>query len=110
MVRRWANFGVPPGPVAEYTADPPVVHVSGQVTFTAHDSQHTKFTWSFGDGTTSQGRKVKHRFGDANGTQLGPHTCANGGPVRATSMPSINRFPGLKIETWAPAEVSGLPL
>ncbi len=40
------------------------------MTFTAKDLQRTRFTWSFGDGTEAHGRKVKHRFTDADGTQL----------------------------------------
>ena len=64
------HFDVTPGSPAEFTVDPPVFSPGDKVTFTAHDSPHTKFTWSFGDGTEAHGRKVKHRFPDANGTQL----------------------------------------
>jgi hypothetical protein len=64
------KFNVTPGPVAEFTVDPPVFGVGDKVTFTAKDSPHAKFTWSFGDGTEAQGRKVKHVFTDADGTQL----------------------------------------
>jgi hypothetical protein len=41
-----------------------------RVTFTADHSPHTKFTWLFGDGTTANGRRVKHKFPDALGTAL----------------------------------------
>jgi hypothetical protein len=64
------HFDVTPGPVAEFTLEPPVFGPGEKVTFTAKDSPHTQFTWSFGDGTEAHGRKVKHRFADAEGTQL----------------------------------------
>ncbi len=64
------RFNVTPGPVAEFSVDTPIFRPGDQVTFTAHASPHTKFTWLFGDGTESHGRKVKHRFPDADGTQL----------------------------------------
>ncbi len=41
-----------------------------KITFTARESPNTRFTWLFGDGTEAHGSKVKHRFADADGTQL----------------------------------------
>jgi hypothetical protein len=38
--------------------------------FTAAPSPHTHFTWLFGDGTEAHGKRVEHRFADADGTQL----------------------------------------
>jgi hypothetical protein len=64
------RFDVTPGPVAEFTIDPPVFGPGDKVTFTAKESPHTEFTWSFGDGTEARGGKVKHRFADASGTQV----------------------------------------
>jgi hypothetical protein len=64
------KFRVSPGPVASFTVDPPVFGPGHKVTFEAHSSPHTKFTWLFGDGTEGHGRKVKHAFRDADGTEL----------------------------------------
>jgi hypothetical protein len=58
------------GPVAAFTVDPPVFAPGEKVTFTAAPSPHTRFTWLFGDGTEAHGRRVQHRFADADGTQL----------------------------------------
>lgn len=65
-----AHFNVSSGPVAAFTVDPPVFGVGKMVTFTARNSPHTRFTWLFGDGTQARGRRVRHRFTDANGTEL----------------------------------------
>ena len=64
------RFNVTTGPVAGFTVDPPLFGPGDKVTFTAQESAHTEFTWSFGDGTEAHGRKVKHLFPDAEGTQL----------------------------------------
>jgi PA14 domain len=64
------KFPKPTGPVARFSTDPPVFAPNGEVTFTAEPSPHAIFTWLFGDGTSAHGRKVKHRFPDANGTDL----------------------------------------
>jgi hypothetical protein len=63
------RFVVSTGPVASFTFDPPVFGPGQKVTFTAHDSPHTQFTWLFGDGTEAHGRTVKHKFPDDEGTQ-----------------------------------------
>jgi PA14 domain len=64
------KFPAPSGPVARFTVDPPVFGTRDEVTFTASPSPHTNFTWLFGDGTEGHGRKVRHRFADADGTDL----------------------------------------
>jgi hypothetical protein len=64
------RFPGPSGPVARFTFDPPVFGTRDEVTFTAAQSAHTRFTWLFGDGTEAHGRKVRHRFNDADGTDL----------------------------------------
>jgi hypothetical protein len=64
------RFDVTPGPSASFTWDPPVIAPGETITFTAHPSPHTRFIWSFGDGTQAHGRTVRHRFPDASGTQL----------------------------------------
>jgi len=58
------------GPVAAFTVNPPVFTPGQQVTFTAQLSPGARYTWLFGDGTEAQGRLVRHRFPDAEGTQL----------------------------------------
>ncbi len=65
-----AQFPAPSGPLARFTVDPPVFAPGEKVTFTAAPSPHTDFTWLFGDGTEAHGRRVRHRFADAEGTEL----------------------------------------
>jgi hypothetical protein len=65
-----AHFAAPHGPVAAFTVDPPVFAPGESVTFTAQLSPGARFTWLFGDGTEAHGRRVRHRFPDAEGTQL----------------------------------------
>ncbi len=57
-------------PVASFSWDPPVFAPGQQVTFTARLSPDAQYTWLFGDGTEAHGRRVRHRFPDAAGTQL----------------------------------------
>ncbi len=56
--------------VASFTVDPPFFAPGDKVTFTAAEGEHAHYTWSFGDGSEAHGRKVEHRFADAEGTQL----------------------------------------
>jgi hypothetical protein len=65
-----AHFTAPHGPVAAFTVDPPIVAPGDQVTFTAQASARARYTWLFGDGTVAHGRQVRHRFADADGTEL----------------------------------------
>jgi hypothetical protein len=65
-----AKFAAPHGPVADFTLDPPVFAPGAKVTFTAQLSPGARYTWLFGDGTQATGRRVRHRFPDAEGTEL----------------------------------------
>ena len=65
-----AQFPAPHGPVAAFTVDPPVFAPGEKVTFTAQPSPGARYTWLFGDGTQATGRRVRHRFPDAEGTEL----------------------------------------
>jgi hypothetical protein len=65
-----ATFTAPHGPVAAFTVEPPVFAPGQQVTFTARPSAGVSYTWLFGDGTQATGRRVRHRFADAEGTLL----------------------------------------
>jgi hypothetical protein len=58
------------GAVAAFTVAPPVFAPGEMVTFTAQPSPGAHYTWLFGDGTQTSGRSVRHRFADAEGTQL----------------------------------------
>jgi hypothetical protein len=57
-------------PVAAFTIDPPVFAPRQKVAFTAKASPDAQYTWLFGDGTQATGRRVRHRFPDADGTEL----------------------------------------
>ncbi len=61
-----------PAPVlaAAFTVEPPVFAPGQKITFTAQDSPRAEYTWLFGDGSTAHGRRVRHRFPDALGTEL----------------------------------------
>ncbi len=59
------NFSA--GPVAAFTIDPPFFSPGQNVTFTAQASPKARYTWLFGDGTQAHGRRVRHRFPDADG-------------------------------------------
>ena len=63
-------FPASKGPVARFTVDPPVFGPGQEVTFTAEEAPGAKYTWLFGDGTQATGREVRHRFADAEGTEL----------------------------------------
>ncbi len=65
-----ARFPAPRDPVAAFTVDPPFFAPGDKVSFVAADAPHVHFTWLFGDGTQATGRRVTHRFPDADGTEL----------------------------------------
>jgi hypothetical protein len=57
-------------PTAAFALDPPVVLPGRKITFTAEQAPHARYTWLFGDGAQARGRRVSHRFPDAEGTEL----------------------------------------
>ena len=64
------RFAPAHGPVAAFTVDPPVFRPRQKVTFRALKQPGVSYTWLFGDGTTAHGRKARHSFPDAEGTEL----------------------------------------
>jgi len=99
------------GPLASFTVDPPVFAPGQYVTFTAAPSPSARYTWLFGDGTEGHGRRVRHRFPDAEGTELDGSTAPDGpgrpgllGRFRVllhVETPSGPKNPDSAAEDWA---------
>ncbi len=69
------------GVQARFAVREPVLVPGARAHFEAvKQPRHVRYTWLFGDGTTATGRRVRHRFPDALGTQL------DGGPNGAGSF------------------------
>lgn len=64
------KFAPVSGPMAAFTVDPPFFGPRNKVTLTAQTVPGAHYYWHFGDGTQAEGRRVKHRFPDAMGTDL----------------------------------------
>jgi hypothetical protein len=64
------TYAAAPALAAGFTIDPTVIAPGKNVKFTAQDAQDAQYTWSFGDGSSAHGRRVRHRFPDALGTEL----------------------------------------
>jgi len=65
-----AAYTAQQGAVAEFTVAPEVFAPGEKITFTAQAQPGAHYTWLFGDGTQATGRRVHHRFADAEGTEL----------------------------------------
>ncbi|MGB8259602.1 MAG: PA14 domain-containing protein, partial [Terracidiphilus sp.] len=72
-----AKFAGPQGPEARFRVETPVVEPGTKVSFAAEKAAGARYTWRFGDGTEAHGQRVRHRFPDAEGTEL------NGGATGA---------------------------
>ncbi len=57
-------------PTAAFKVAPASVMPHQSVEFTAQPAPSARYTWLFGDGTEAHGRRVRHRYADALGTQL----------------------------------------
>jgi len=64
------SFSPAPALAAAFSVDPPVFAPRQKVTFTAREATGAQYTWLFGDGASAHGRRVRHRFPDALGTEL----------------------------------------
>ncbi|MGD0801803.1 MAG: PA14 domain-containing protein [Terracidiphilus sp.] len=65
-----AQFIAAHGVVAAFTVSLPVIRPGELVEFTAQPVSGARYTWLFGDGTQATGRIARHRFADAEGTEL----------------------------------------
>ena len=63
-------FAPAPALAAAFRSDPPVFAPHEKITLTAQAVPGARYTWLFGDGSTSHHRRVRHRFPDALGTEL----------------------------------------
>jgi len=57
-------------PSAAFAIAPATAVPRRPVEFTAQPAPNARYTWLFGDGTEAHGRRVRHRFADALGTEL----------------------------------------
>jgi len=64
------TFTPAPALVAAFSVEPAMIAPGKTVTLTAEDAPGAQYTWLFGDGTSAHGRRVRHRFNDALGTEL----------------------------------------
>jgi len=64
------KFAAAPGVTAAFRVEPGNVRARAKVTFIAQVAHGVRYTWLFGDGTEAHGRRVRHRFPDALGTEL----------------------------------------
>ena len=64
------KFAADHAPRAAFGVEPAVFQPDQQVTFTAQRLPHAHYRWLFGDGTEAEGWRVRHRFADADGTDL----------------------------------------
>ena len=63
-------FAPAPALAAAFSVNPQIIAPRQKVTLTAQDVPGAQYTWLFGDGSSAHGRRVRHRFPDALGTEL----------------------------------------
>ena len=63
------EYAAPTGPVAAFTLNTPYVETDREAEFLAAPVEGAHYHWYFGDGTEATGRKVRHRYTDAEGTE-----------------------------------------
>jgi hypothetical protein len=93
---------------AAFQVSPSVLQPSVTATFTASETTnpHARYQWFFGDGTTAQGRLVRHRYADAKGTNL--DTADDNGAGRFRVLLQVTDRQGNKQsnEDWAEQDVA----
>jgi len=64
------DFAPAPPLAAVFAVAPQIIEPGKKIAFTAQAAPGARYTWLFGDGTEAHGRRVRHRFRDALGTEL----------------------------------------
>ncbi len=64
------TFASAPPLVAAFAVTPQAIAPRRRITFAAQAAPGAHYTWYFGDGTEAHGRRARHRFPDALGTEL----------------------------------------
>jgi hypothetical protein len=89
---------------AAFQVSPVVLQPNVIATFTADATGNpsARYQWFFGDGTTAVGRRVQHRFADANGTDLDGNAANGTGRFRVMLQVSDKKTN----EDWAEQDVA----
>jgi PA14 domain/PKD domain len=93
---------------AAFQISPAVLQPGVTATFTAAatNNLHARYQWSFGDGTTAVGRRVRHRYADAKGTALDT-TYANGAGHFRVMLQVVDRQGNKqRDEDWAEQDIA----
>ena len=89
---------------AAFQVSPAVLQPNVMATFTADaaGNPRARYQWFFGDGTTALGRRVRHKFTDANGTGLDGNAANGSGRFRVMLQVSDRKTN----EDWAEQEIA----
>lgn len=93
---------------AVFQVSPEVIQPGVTATFTADPttSSHVRYKWFFGDGSTAQGRQVRHRFADAKGTELNTDDANGTGSFRVLLHVQDTKGDKQGNEDWAEQNVA----
>jgi PA14 domain/PKD domain len=93
---------------AAFGVSPAVLQPGVTAIFTAAatTNPHDRYQWFFGDGTTAQGRRVRHRYADAKGTDLDSSDANGAGHFRVLLQVEDKQGNKVRNEDWAEQDVA----